>query len=252
MVKCGETRCIDKCPGSMVRCFGDGKGTDRTRTAHVGFGAGPRPPNAAVGVRFWNRRRGRAGPAVRHPASHRRRLGAHALMRPGLRKLALTAHVVFSVGWLGAVAGFVDLAIVGLSNRDAQMVRAAYIGMNLIGWFVIVPLCVVSLLTGLIQSLGTTWGLFRHYWVVAKVVITVPSTLLLLLHMQPIGRLALVAAETTLSGADLRGMRIEVVVQACAALLALLVATLLSVYKPRGMTRVGWRDQYEERLSARE
>jgi hypothetical protein len=166
-------------------------------------------------------------------------------MTPGLRKFALTAHVVSSVGWLGAVAGFLALAIVGLTSQNAQMVRAAYLGMDLTGWFVIVPLCLASLLTGVVQSLGTTWGLFRHYWVVAKLVMTIPATLLLLLHMQPISHIAQRAAETTLSSADLRGPRIEVVVQAAAALLVLLVATVLSVYKPRGMTRNGWRDQYE-------
>jgi hypothetical protein len=168
-------------------------------------------------------------------------------MTPGLRKFALTAHVIFSVGWLGAVAGFLALAIVGLTSMDAQMVRAAYLGMDLTGWFVIVPLCLASLLTGVVQSLGTTWGLFRHYWVVAKLVMTIPATLLLLLHMPPISHIARMAAATTLSNADLRGPRIEVAVQAGAALLVLLVATVLSVYKPRGMTRDGWRDQYEQR-----
>jgi hypothetical protein len=168
-------------------------------------------------------------------------------MTPGLRKFALTAHVVSSVGWLGAVAGFLALAVVGLTSLDVQMVRAAYLGMHLTGWFVIVPLCLASLITGVVQSLGTTWGLFRHYWVVAKLVMTVPATLLLLLHMQPISRIAHRAAETTLSSADLRGPRIDVVVEAGAALLVLLVATVLSVYKPRGMTRDGWRVQYEQR-----
>ena len=41
--------------------------------------------------------------------------------------------------------------------------RGAYLAMDLIGWFVIVPLSLASLLTGLVQALGTTWGLFRHY-----------------------------------------------------------------------------------------
>ena len=63
-------------------------------------------------------------------------------MTPRLRKLLLTAHVTVSVGWL------------------------------LIGWFVIVPASLASLLTGLVQSLGTEWGLFRHYWVSAKFLLT--------------------------------------------------------------------------------
>lgn len=76
-------------------------------------------------------------------------------MNPSLRKFVLTAHIVSSVGWLGAVAAFLALAVAGLSGQDAQKVRAAYIAMDLIGWLVIVPCSLASLLTGLVQSLGT-------------------------------------------------------------------------------------------------
>src|SRR5712692_4662848 len=120
-------------------------------------------------------------------------------MTPRLRKFALTAHLTSSVGWLGAVAGFLALAVAGLTSQDAQMVRAAYLAMDLTAWFVIVPLSFASPLTGIVQSLGTTWGLFRHYWVLVKFLITIPSTILLLVHLRPIGHLARVVAETTLS-----------------------------------------------------
>jgi hypothetical protein len=170
-------------------------------------------------------------------------------MTTGVQKLALTAHVISSVGWFGAVAAFLALAVAGLASQDAQMVRAAYLAMELTGWFVIVPLSLVSLLTGLALSLGTTWGLFRHYWVLAKLLMTIPAIALLLLHMQPISRMAGVAAETTLSRADLGGLRIQLVAYAGAALIVLLVATMLSMYKPRGWTRYGWRKQHEQRQS---
>jgi len=170
-------------------------------------------------------------------------------MTPRLRKFALTAHVISSVGWLGAVAGFLALAVAGLTSQDVQMARAAYLAMELTGWFVIVPLSLASPLTGLVQSLGTTWGLFRHYWVLVKFLITIPSTIVLLLHMRPIGHLAGVAAKTTFSSADLRGLKIQLVANAGAALLVLLVATTLSVYKPRGMTRYGRRKQREQRTA---
>ena len=83
-------------------------------------------------------------------------------MAPRLRKFALTAHVTSSVGWLGAVAGFLALAVAGLISPDAQTVRAVYLVMDLTAWYVIVPLCLASVLTGLVSSLSTTWGLFRH------------------------------------------------------------------------------------------
>jgi hypothetical protein len=166
-------------------------------------------------------------------------------MTPGLRKFALTAHVTFSVGWLGAVGGFLALALAGLFSRDQQIARAAYLSMELITWFVIVPLAFAALLTGFVESLGTRWGLFRHYWVLGKFVITILATLLLLLHTQPIGRMADVARETALSSADLGRLQIQLVADAGLAVLALLVATTLAVYKPGGMTAYGRRKQSE-------
>jgi len=170
-------------------------------------------------------------------------------MTPGLRKFVRTAHVIFTVGWLGAVAGFLALALAGLTSQDAQLVRAAYLAMELITRFVIVPLSLAPLLTGPILSIGTPWGLFRHYWILVKLLITVLSTLILLVHVQPISYLSRVAAEGTLSSAD-RSLQIQLVVAAGAGLLALLVATALAVYKPRGMTPYGWRKQYEERMAS--
>ena len=115
------------------------------------------------------------------------------------------------------------------------------------GWFVLVPLSFASLLTGLIQSLGTRWGLFRHYWVVVKLGMNVFATIILLLYMQTLSFLADLAAQTESTG-NLAGLRSpSPVVHAAGALVLLLVAVTLSVYKPRGMTRYGQRMQLKER-----
>lgn len=171
------------------------------------------------------------------------------IMSSGLRKCALTAHVTFSVGWLGAVASFLALAVAGVSSQDAQVVQASYLAMELTASFVIVPLSLASLLSGIVQSLGTSWGLFRHYWVLTKLLITLLSTIILLVHMQPIRFMEDTAAAMTLASADFRQLRIQLVVDASAAVLALLVTTALSIYKPRGLTRYGWRKQQAQRAS---
>jgi hypothetical protein len=166
-------------------------------------------------------------------------------MTPCIRRFALTLHVASSVGWLGAVAAFLVLAIAGLTSRDAQVAHASYLAMELTTWFVIVPSCFAALATGVVSSLGTPWGLFRHYWVLIKLLLTILATLLLLVHTQPIGYMAGVAAEKTLSNIDLRGVRIQLVFDAAAALLVLVVNTTLGIYKPPGVTRYGRRKQRE-------
>jgi hypothetical protein len=166
-------------------------------------------------------------------------------MTPRVRKFALTAHVASSVGWLGAIAGFLALAVVGLTSQDAQTVRGAYLVMEPAAWFVLVPLAFASLLTGLVQSLGTTWGLFRHYWVLFKLLINIVATTVLLAYMETFRFMAGVAADPS---ADLGAVRnVSPALHAGAALLLLLVATTLAVYKPRGMTRYGRRKQHEQR-----
>jgi len=164
-------------------------------------------------------------------------------MTSGLRKFALTAHVTFSVGLLGAVACFLALAIAGLTSHDAQTVRASYLAMEVIARFTIVPLAFASLLTGLVQSVGTTWGLLRHHWVVMKLLLTAFVIVVLLLKMPLIGYVADVAARSVLSATDLRAARLELVTHATAGLLVLLLPVTLSLYKPRGLTRYGWRKQ---------
>jgi hypothetical protein len=172
------------------------------------------------------------------------------IMSPGLQRLALTAHITSSVGWLGAVVGFLALAIVGVTSQDAHTVRAVYLVMEPVGWFVLVPLSLASLLTGLVQSLGTKWGLLQHYWILAKLCINVFANLVLLMYMQTLGYLADVAADTTSPDAIPGVLRnTTAVLHAGGALLLLLVAVTLSVYKPRGMTRYGQRKQHERRGS---
>lgn len=169
-------------------------------------------------------------------------------MKPHLRKFSLTVHIILSVGWLGAVVAYLAVALVGLASHDAQTVSAAYLSLEVIGWFVIIPLSTATLLAGLIVSLGTQWGLFRYWWVLVKFLLTTGATIILLKHMPTVTRMSRIAREITLSATDFRTLRIQLVVHAAGGLLVLLAATVLSVYKPWGMTPYGLRRQRERRM----
>lgn len=165
-------------------------------------------------------------------------------MTPSLRKFALTVHLTFSVGWIGAVFAYLGLGVAAVTSQDMQTVRATWIAMELTGWYVIVPLAFASLLTGLVMSLGTQWGLFRHYWVLFSLVLTIFATIILLLHMPTVSFLADVAAEA--DNANLRRLGGDLLHPGI-GLLVLLVIQVLNVYKPRGLTPYGWRKQHEQR-----
>ena len=163
-------------------------------------------------------------------------------MSPRWRRLALTTHVTTSVGWAGALVAYLCLALAGLSSGDVTTMRSAYIAMELLGWFVIVPFSVGSLSTGLVESLGTEWGLLRHHWVRTKFVLTVIVTTVLFAHMATVRRMSAMARHLpSFESADLGMMRIQLVVHAIGGLLVLLAATALSFYKPWGRTAYGER-----------
>jgi hypothetical protein len=161
-------------------------------------------------------------------------------MPPGLRKLALTVHLTSSLGWIGAVVAYLALGVAA-TNGDEPTARAAWIAMEVAGWSAIVPLALVSLLTGLVMALGTPWGLFRHYWVVISLGLTVFAVAVLLAHMPTVSALAELARGPGPAG---RGGDLF---HAGAGLLVLLSVAVLNVYKPRGLTPYGWRKQQEER-----
>src|ERR671912_549602 len=117
-------------------------------------------------------------------------------MTPEIRKFALTTHVTSSVGWIGAVLVFLALAGLGLTSQDPQTTRGVYLVMEHAAWLTLVPLALASLLTGLVMSLGTTWGLFRHYWVIVKLLITVFATVVLLMYMATFREMAGVAGDS--------------------------------------------------------
>ena len=168
------------------------------------------------------------------------------IMPQRLRKFALAAHITLAVGWIGAVASYIALDVAAATSQNAQTLRAAYIGMEVIAWYVIVPLALASLLSGLIMSLGTKWGLFRHYWVLISLVLTVVATAVLLVEVRVINSFAEMAADPRTSKEHLRAMP-STLVHSIGGTVVLLVVLVLNVYKPQGVTRYGWRKQREER-----
>ncbi|MFX0577743.1 DUF2269 domain-containing protein [Nocardia nepalensis] len=162
-------------------------------------------------------------------------------MTPRWRKFSLLVHVVTSTGWIGAAILYLALAVTVLVDTDPVVVRGALASMRIGIWAVIVPLGVASLITGVIQGLGTSWGLFRHYWVVFKLVLNLIGLGVLAIYTNSIDYYAGLAArpETDVPIAELRNP--THVVHSTGGLVVLIAAAVLSVYKPKGLTARGRR-----------
>jgi hypothetical protein len=155
-------------------------------------------------------------------------------LTPSLRKITLIIHVCSSVGWFGAIACFLVLAFVGLIQSE----HSVYLAMGLITDLIIVPFCLFAIGSGLVLALGTEWGLFRHYWVLIKFILIVLSALVLLIHLQPIHEMAGWSASHSANATY--GIQVQLVVASGAALLVLMLVTILSMIKPSGLTPYGW------------
>ena len=178
------------------------------------------------------------------------------ILRPRARDLTLSLHLAVSVGWIGTVVAYLALGVAAAASDDVRVIRAAWIGMDLIGWYVIVPAALASLLTGVVIALGTRWGLFRHYWVVFSLALTIVATVVLILHMPGVSDLADVARRG--SGTSPDGLDPHLFGQLeqgdflhpGLGLVVLLVIQVLNVHKPPGRTPHGRRKQREESARA--
>jgi len=158
-------------------------------------------------------------------------------MTTKLSKSILTFHILFSVGWMGAVAVFMALAITGIASHDSELAKASYLAMEVSSWYVIVPFCLLAFITGIIQALGTKWGLFKHYWILTKLILTIAATIILLMHLKPINELASIATKQEFLNSGMGGWRIRILADAAAGFLVLAAILTISIYKPWGRTQ---------------
>jgi hypothetical protein len=156
-------------------------------------------------------------PGPTEPAPRPRRM-----LPPRVRRAVLTLHIIVSVGLLGDVAGFLAVAI---RASTAEPGRAAVLNdvLSMFGMLFGIPLSAIALITGVTLGLGSRWGVFRSRWVTVK--------LLLLLSIMLVGTFVIGPAEVAVRAGD-AGAASRLVAAGVWDLLALVVATVLSVYKP--------------------
>ncbi|MGP3999983.1 DUF2269 domain-containing protein [Streptomyces sp. 8N706] len=159
------------------------------------------------------------------------------LSRPA-RRATLVVHVCASVGWLGLTTGLLVLGITAVGTGSAATAEAAYRSMKIFGDWLVVPVSLLSLVSGVVLALGTPWGLARHRWVLTKFWITlaavIASIVALRSHIDD-------AAAAVAAGLPVGATATDLVVAPSVATAAYLFATAISVLKPWGLTRRGQR-----------
>lgn len=152
---------------------------------------------------------------------------------PALYRFLLATHVIVSVGWLGVSVAKVVLGSVATTTYDPD---ALYASMRVVD-VVFPPTAVGAAVTGVLLSLGTKWGVLEHYWILAKLGLTVGVIATGVLLMERLIQQSIAATP------GLEPAQVSLVSLSVAHVLMLGAATVVSVYKPWGKTRFGRRGE---------
>lgn len=159
-------------------------------------------------------------------------------LSPRARKSWVVVHVVASVGWLALMLCLLTLGATAVATDDADTLRTAYRAMGMLGDALIVPLSLLTLLSGVVLGLGTPWGLFRYYWVATKFWLTLAATAASIFALTARLHDAVHAVDRHPTGSiaamHLGFIRYVTVIVPSVALLLYLTLVVLSVFKPWG------------------
>ncbi len=144
-------------------------------------------------------------------------------MSPSVRRSVLTAHIIASVGLLGDSAGFLAVAVRAATTGDPALAASSYELLEMFSIVFGIPLSMISLATGVALGFGTKWGVLRHTWVTVKLGLVIAVILLGAFVIGP---------SLTLMQDGTGGRETTLIVASATQVLALMLATGLSVFKP--------------------
>src|SRR5829696_3927491 len=114
-------------------------------------------------------------------ARERKRMSAMKLS-PRWRKLLLTIHVASAVSVLGTD---LVLLVLGISSVRGAYPQTIYPAAHLVATWLLAPLALVALGTGVLLGSLTQWSLLRYWWVTIKLALTAILTGVILFVLVP-------------------------------------------------------------------
>ncbi|MBW5421935.1 DUF2269 domain-containing protein [Streptomyces sp. BG9H] len=167
------------------------------------------------------------------------------LSRPA-RRATLVVHVVGAACWLGLTLGLVALALTAITTDSATATEAAVRSMKVFADWLVLPLALLTLVSGLLLSLGTQWGLARHRWVYTKFWLTLATTTAWVFALRP----GIDDSVATVTAGHPITDTADLIAGPLVSLGAYLFMTVLSVLKPWGLTRRGRKQRDQKRRAS--
>lgn len=158
---------------------------------------------------------------------------------PRGRKFLLAVHVIFSIAWIGVSSCMVVLSLMGLSFDDPRMVEAIYQALKIFDLTVITITSFTSVASGILLACYTPWGLFKHWWVIIKLVLSLIVFVFAftLTHPAVLSALETAHAHTVSGPLDVSEDGVPLAILSPVLCSMLLIAAILSFAKPWGTVR---------------
>jgi hypothetical protein len=160
-----------------------------------------------------------------------RRLGART------RKAFLVLHVASAGAWIGIDVVLAVLVFTARLTDDIQVAATSYQALELFAIWPLLAVGVICLASGVVLGLGTKYGLIRYWWVATKLVLNLVLTGLVLFALRPTIEEVTTYSQLLEAGRPAGDAPVDIVFPPIVSPIALLVAVVLSVYKPWGRIR---------------
>ncbi|MFE0022813.1 hypothetical protein [Amycolatopsis sp. NPDC059021] len=160
-----------------------------------------------------------------------RRLGSRT------RKAFLVAHIVTAGAWMGMDLALGILVCTALLTSDPGITAGSYRVLELFAGWPMLAASLLCLASGAVLAVGSKYGLFRYWWVFAKLVVNVVMSLLILFVLRPGLNDVAANAQRLAAGDTSLGSPSELLYPVVVAPSLLLFAFVLSVFKPWGRMR---------------
>jgi len=185
-----------------------------------------RSPNAA-------RRRTRPppDPGIVGGMTTKWRLGART------RKTLLVVHILAAGVWLGLDVAMGVLIFTALGTGDLGTRGFALQALQLVTVWPMLTAGLLSLATGILLGWGSKYGLLRYWWVAVKLILNIVLCVLIVVALRGGVAEAARVGEAAAAGVSVVWQSRNMVFPPIVSPAALLVAFVLSVFKPWGLVR---------------
>jgi uncharacterized membrane protein len=159
------------------------------------------------------------------------------------KKWLLAIHIMFAGIMLGGAATTVILSITAMNTASAQVLQACYTIMHLLSKTSVRVSTIGTVVTGILLSVLTNWGLFRYYWIIVKEILTLLSIGIGIVgfYYWSLEGLTLVTSEglDALQNPAFTVNHIQLWIGIVLQILSLTSMTVISVFKPWGRRQTG-------------